>query len=81
MELTLSKLRENIYKVFDQVLETGVPVFIRRKGKKIKISIEETRDKFSKFEHLEKRPIINGDPDDIVHLDWSEYWKGGEDLS
>ena len=33
MTLTASKLRENICRILDQVLETGVPVEVRRKGK------------------------------------------------
>ncbi|MGH7898170.1 MAG: hypothetical protein ACREQQ_09465, partial [Candidatus Binatia bacterium] len=30
MKITASKLRENIYKILDQVLETGAPVDIPR---------------------------------------------------
>jgi hypothetical protein len=37
MPLTASKLRENIYRILDQVLETGVPVEIERRGKILKI--------------------------------------------
>ena len=33
MPVTASKLRENIYRILDQVLETGVPVEIERRGK------------------------------------------------
>ena len=31
MPVTASKLRENIYRILDQVLETGVPVEIERR--------------------------------------------------
>jgi hypothetical protein len=31
--VTASKLRENIYRILDQVLETGVPVEIERRGR------------------------------------------------
>ncbi len=32
MKVTASKLRENIYSILDEVLETGVPVEITRKA-------------------------------------------------
>jgi hypothetical protein len=41
MALTASKLRENIYKILDQILETGVPVEIERDGKLLRISTVE----------------------------------------
>lgn len=28
----------------------------------------------SKFEMLEERQSINGEPDSLLDLDWSEYW-------
>lgn len=37
MPLTASKLRENIYRVLDQVLETGEPVEIERNGRRLRI--------------------------------------------
>lgn len=37
MPLTASKLREDIYRIFDQVLETGVPVDIEKRGKILQI--------------------------------------------
>lgn len=37
MKITASKLRENIYRVLDQVVETGVPVEIERRGRRLKI--------------------------------------------
>ena len=35
--ITASKLRENVYRILDEVLETGIPVEINRRGKKLKI--------------------------------------------
>jgi hypothetical protein len=37
MRIKASKLRENLYSILDQVLETGVPVQIERRGKLLKI--------------------------------------------
>jgi prevent-host-death family protein len=72
VRLTASKLRENIYRILDQVLETGVPVEIRRKGKMVRIIPVEPP---SKLARLVRRDYLRGDPEDIVHLDWSGEWR------
>lgn len=72
MPLKASSLREDIYRILDQVLETGVPVEIERRGKILKIVPAEPR---SKLENLEARPYLLSDPEDLVHMDWSVEWK------
>ncbi len=72
MLITASKLRENIYNVLDNVLETGIPVEIQRRGKVLKIVSAGGR---SKLANLKKHDILATDPDDIVHIDWSDQWK------
>jgi antitoxin (DNA-binding transcriptional repressor) of toxin-antitoxin stability system len=71
VKVTASKLRENIYGILDQVLETGTPVEVIRKGKVLKIVPEQKPDKLSR---LKKRNYLVGDPEDIVHMDWSSEW-------
>jgi prevent-host-death family protein len=79
MPLTASKLRENIYKILDQVAETGIPVEIVRKGKRLKIISHSPPDrKESKLSSLVKHPIMKCEPEELVHLDWSEEWKASE---
>lgn len=72
MTLTASKLRENIYRILDQVLETGVPVEVRRKGKTVRIVPAEPPPR---LERLKPRRYLLEDPEDIVHLDWSSEWR------
>lgn len=73
MSLTASKLRENIYRILDQVLETGVPVEIQRRGKRLRIVPVSMPEK---LDNLKKRPgFLKCDPEDIVHLDWSGEWR------
>jgi hypothetical protein len=75
MRMTASRLRENIYKVLDHVLETGAPVEIERRGRKLRIVPADDAPR-RKLERLEPRPgTIVGDPEDLVHLDWSAEWK------
>ncbi len=73
MALTVTRLRENIYKILDQVLESGIPVEINRKGKTLTIMPPEKPDK---LKNLRKHKILNCDPDEIIHMDWSKEWKG-----
>lgn len=75
MTFTATQLRQDIYKILDQVLETGEPVEIERKGRRLKIVAEE-REKAapegSKLSRLVRRDdVFNCDPEDLVHIDWS----------
>jgi hypothetical protein len=75
MTLTASKLRENIYKILDQVLDTGVAVEIVRRHRRLKI-VPADEPVTSKLDRLKARPkTLVGDPQDLVHLDWSSEWK------
>jgi hypothetical protein len=70
-------LRENVYRILDEVLETGVPVDIQRKGQTLKIvRVEEAQSSW--LDRLPERPeVIEGDPEDLVHIDWSKGWRPG----
>ena len=74
MSMTASKLRENIYRVLDQVLQTGEPVEIVRGGRRLRI-IPADEPQRGKLERLRPHPkALVGDPQEIVHLDWSDEW-------
>ena len=72
MIVTPSTLRQNIYRLLDQVIETGIPIEIKRKGIILKIIPSKKKDK---LENLKERNIINCEPDELVHIDWSSEWK------
>lgn len=73
MTVTASELRQNIYKLLDQVLETGEPLEIERRGRKLRVVPEQTG---SKLDRLVPHPgTWIGDPDDIFHMDWLKEWK------
>lgn len=75
MELTASKLRANIYRILDRVAETGIPVEIVRGRRRLKIVPVETTAP-NKLARLKPRPnVLIGDPERLVHLDWSKEWK------
>jgi Antitoxin Phd_YefM, type II toxin-antitoxin system len=72
MPVKPSQLRENIYRILDQVLDTGVPVEIERNGKLLRIMPVEKR---SKLDNLKPRPYLLSEAEDLVHVDWSEEWR------
>jgi antitoxin (DNA-binding transcriptional repressor) of toxin-antitoxin stability system len=78
MKVTATRLRQNIYAILDQVLETGIPVEIERKGQILKIAPEK---KPSKLDRIPPMPDIwVGDPQDIFKIDWMKDWREPENL-
>jgi prevent-host-death family protein len=72
MALTASKLRANVYRLLDEVLETGKPLEIERNGKTLVIL---PKEKESIWDRLPRRKgFIVGDPDELIHMDWSSEW-------
>ena len=70
--LSPSRLRQNLYRILDRVLQTGEPVEISRKGKRLLIIRQEPR----KLDALKPHPAyLRGDPEDLVHMDWSDEWR------
>jgi antitoxin (DNA-binding transcriptional repressor) of toxin-antitoxin stability system len=72
LAVTVSELRQNIYQLLDQVLDSGVPLEIERKGRKLRITPEPPHDK---LDNLKRRDCLTGDPEAIVHMDWSQEWR------
>lgn len=73
MAVTPSQLRADIYRLLDEVLETGVPLEVERGGRTLQIV---AKDRGRKLDRLAHRPeVIVGDPEDLVHLDWSAEWR------
>jgi hypothetical protein len=71
MRITASRLRENVYRILDEAIVTGVPVEVVRKGTILRI-VPEKRS--SKLDRLKKRTGFKGNPDDIIGMDWSTHW-------
>jgi hypothetical protein len=68
--VTPTQLRADIYNLLDEVLETGIPIEIRKGNKKLKIVPLETVDK---FKNLISRPeAITGNPEELVEISWED---------
>jgi len=65
--------QDGFLEILDKVAETGVPLEIQRKGKRLLVSpVEKKRN----LDQLEPHPgFIVGNPDDLVHMDWSSEWE------
>ena len=73
MVITASELRQNIYKLLDQVLESGVPLEIERNGRRLRVI---PTDAPGKLDRLIGHPdYVVGDPEELVHIDWSNEWR------
>ena len=72
MVISSTKLRDNIYQILDEVLKTGQPIEVRRKGRFLRIVPEPPTSRMAK---LRRRPTISGNAEDLVHMDWSGEWK------
>ncbi|MFV1958845.1 MAG: type II toxin-antitoxin system Phd/YefM family antitoxin [Planctomycetota bacterium] len=73
MALSASKLRQDIYRILDEVLASGVPVEIERKGRRLRIV---PADRPARLARLPRRDeYLRGDPDEIVEIDWSSAWR------
>lgn len=68
--ITVTELRGNIYKLLDEVLNTGIPIEIKKGGKKLKIV---PVGKTDKLQNLASRPnAIKGNPNDLVDISWEK---------
>ena len=66
--ITITELRGNIYKLLDEILNTGIPIEINKSGRKLRI-IPVT--KANKLQNLISRPnVIKGNPGDLVDISW-----------
>jgi hypothetical protein len=72
VRVSATQLRQDIYRILDRILETGNPVEIERKGRRLRISPVESGHRLSR---LEARPYLKVDPEEIVEIDWSGEWR------
>ena len=72
MTVSASTLRQDIYKLLDHVLETGIPLEIQRNKGRLRIVPVKKRSKLS---NLKNRSTMKCNPEDFVHIDWSKEWR------
>lgn len=70
---TATDLRRDIYKLLDDVLETGHPLEVERRGQKLIISRVDSPDPMARLTPM--HDLIVGDPGSFEHIDWSAEWR------
>jgi len=70
--LTATQFRAQLYSTLDEILQTGRPIWIKKSGKKFKLSLEKTKIK-DKFSRLETHRTIIGNPDDLIDIKLGEW--------
>jgi hypothetical protein len=68
--ISLTALRNNLFKIVDEVIKTGNPVELERKGHRLKIVMEAKK---SKLENLKPHDCIVGNPDELIDLKVAEW--------
>lgn len=69
--MTATQLRQDLFRLLDQVLETGEPLEIQRNGRRLRVVPDQPE---RKFDRLTSRPdFVFGDPDDLVELNVAEW--------
>ena len=72
MSITPSQLRADVYRLIDQVIETGKPLEIIRNGHIVRLVPTEPVSVLSRL--IPHPDYIIGDPESLVHNDWSSEW-------
>lgn len=66
--VTPTQLRQNLYNLLDEVINTGVPLEINRGGKCLRIMTVEKVDKLQNLVY--RSDVIKGNADNIVDISW-----------
>ncbi|MBR8828188.1 MAG: type II toxin-antitoxin system Phd/YefM family antitoxin [Gomphosphaeria aponina SAG 52.96 = DSM 107014] len=69
-QVTQAELINNMDKLLDEVLKTGIPLEIDKNGKFFKIVPVEKKDKLKNLTF--KPDVIQGNPDDLVNISWEQ---------
>lgn len=83
MAVTATKLRQDIYNILDQVLETGIPVQIERNGSLLMIStVPKAASRLDRVKQMGEECWV-GEPNEIFAIandptashEWQAKWK------
>jgi prevent-host-death family protein len=73
--LTVTELRARLYRVIDEVLATGVPQRIQRRGRAVVIGPEQDGPRLD-LARLPRRTAIACTPDELVEQGFEGTWNG-----
>ena len=75
--MSATELRKDIYRVLDEVLETGVPQEVRRGQRRLLIvAAEGAQRPRLRLDALPRRQAIACAPDELIATSWEGEWEG-----
>jgi hypothetical protein len=75
MKVTATKLRAELYRILDEILETGQPVEVTRQKGTLVIKRATSSRRRKRKKPSSNPNVMVGHPDDFIHFDWSGAWK------
>jgi len=72
MAITPTKLRQNLFALLDEVLETGKPLDINRNGQILHII---TDKKLSKLDKIVAKKVSVASDEELINTNWDKEWK------
>ncbi len=73
MAVTASQLRQDVYRLLDEVISSGIPLEIERNNRRLRIVSLEAPSKLARL--TPHTDAIPGDPESLVSSDWSSEWR------
>lgn len=70
MRVTATQLRQDLYRLIDQVIESGEPLEIERKGSRLRIVAAVPSSKLDRL--VPRADFISGDAEDLAAIDWTD---------
>lgn len=70
--MTATELRKDIYRVLDDVLDTGIPQEVSRGSRTL--MIVPAGGKRLRLDSLPRREALACSPDELVETSWSQEW-------
>lgn len=71
MAITVTELRQDIFKILDSVIELGRPISVQRKGHIVQLVPPKKKHK---LDNLKTRYISDEPLEAFDHIDWSHEW-------
>ena len=69
-EITPTEFRKNLFGILRELEQTGRKIqIVTRTGNRFEVISHGKPSKFDKIP--KKKNVINGDPNDLIHMDWS----------
>lgn len=73
--INATQFRKDVYNILDDVISTGHPVEIIRKGQVLKIICEKQTPRLEKLKGKKRKKAFVGNSDDIINIDWQKEWQ------